>query len=210
MPYYAVHYGRETGIFNTWDECNTSVNKFSNAIYKKFNSKIDAELFVKYGTLNQKPIIKTSSYIHVYTDGCCINNGNKNAKAGIGIYFDINDYRNVSKRIIGSKQTNNIAELTAIIEVFSILESEINNKQNIIIHTDSDYSIKCFSTYGKKCESNNWTNNIPNVELVKTGYYLFENNPNIQLIHIKAHTNNSDIHSIGNMYADKLANESCK
>ena len=30
---------------------------------------------------------------------------------------------------------------------------------------------------------------------------------NVHFQHIKDHTNNDDIHSIGNMYADKLANK---
>jgi ribonuclease HI len=61
---------------------------------------------------------------HVYTDGACSRNGKDGAVAGIGIFFGINDPRNVSKKIKG-KQTNNIAELTAIIEVYSIIENDI-------------------------------------------------------------------------------------
>ena len=60
--------------------------------------------------------------LKVYTDGACSNNGKLNAKAGFGVYFGKNDSRNISKRVIG-KQTNNVAELLAIIEVFSISSS---------------------------------------------------------------------------------------
>jgi hypothetical protein len=48
---------------------------------------------------------------------------------------------------------------------------------------------------------------IPNKELVKMVYEIYKENPNIQFIHVKAHTNNNDIHSIGNENADKLANQ---
>jgi hypothetical protein len=61
---------------------------------------------------------------YVYTDGACIHNGKKYAKAGIGIFFGLGDKRNVSERISG-KQTNNAAELEAILRVFKILEKEI-------------------------------------------------------------------------------------
>lgn len=61
-----------------------------------------------------------------YTDGACSNNGRKNALAGIGIFFGINDTRNISKNIKG-KQTNNTAELSAIIETYSIIENDILN-----------------------------------------------------------------------------------
>ena len=62
--------------------------------------------------------------IKVFTDGACSNNGKPNAKAGLGVYFGNKDPRNTSKRVVG-KQTNNIAELSAIIEVFTILKEEI-------------------------------------------------------------------------------------
>ena len=61
--------------------------------------------------------------ICIYTDGSCINNGKKNAKAGIGVYFGKDDKRNISKRIKG-KQTNNIAELKAILKAIKILKKK--------------------------------------------------------------------------------------
>ena len=61
--------------------------------------------------------------LRVFTDGACSNNGRKNAKAGIGVYFGENDERNISKRITG-KQTNNTAELSAVIVVFNVLKEE--------------------------------------------------------------------------------------
>jgi hypothetical protein len=66
----------------------------------------------------------------------------------------------------------------------------------------------CVSTYGLKCYNNNWIKDILNKELVKTAFELYNNKSNIKFIHIKAHTNNIDIHSIGNYNADKLAEES--
>ena len=87
------------------------------------------------------------SNIIVFTDGACSNNGKPSAKAGIGVYFDKDDVRNVSKRIIG-KQSNNTAELSAVIEVFKILKKEIDSKEQIIIYSDSEYTIKCCGTYG--------------------------------------------------------------
>lgn len=59
----------------------------------------------------------------------------------------------------------------------------------------------------KKCELNNWIKNIPNKELVKNIYNTYKNVKNVKFKHIKAHTNNIDIHSIGNNEADKLAQQ---
>ena len=143
--------------------------------------------------------------INVYTDGACSKNGYIGAVAGIGIYFGINDSRNVSEKIRG-KQTNNVAELTAIIRVAEILKSEVKHNLKINIFTDSQYSIRACTTYGEALEKKNWKKkkSIPNIELVRQAYYLFKNT-SVNFQYVKAHTNSSDIHSIGNHYADLLA-----
>jgi ribonuclease HI len=146
---------------------------------------------------------------YVYTDGACIHNGKKYAKAGIGIFFGPGDKRNVSERITG-KQTNNAAELEAILRVFQILDKEIKKGEEYVIMTDSEYAIKCMKSYGYKLALKHWKSDkpIPNLEKVKEGFLLFQNYPNVTLQHIRAHTGKKDIHSIGNEMADKLATAS--
>lgn len=46
MFYYAVSKGRKMGVFNSWTECKAQVDGFSGAIYKKFNTRKEAEAFV--------------------------------------------------------------------------------------------------------------------------------------------------------------------
>ena len=145
--------------------------------------------------------------LRVFTDGACSNNGRKNAKAGIGVYFGENDERNISKRITG-KQTNNTAELSAVIVVFNVLKEDIKQDENILIYTDSEYVIKCCGSYGKKCEKSNWKRKkgeIPNVKLVKEIYELFKKHKNVSIHYIAAHTGLTDELSKGNEEADKLA-----
>jgi ribonuclease HI len=209
MPYYAVANGRNIGIFLNWNDCNDSVKGYKNALYKKFDTNEEARNFIQ-----SNKIPKTETCIlmadfepeyYVYTDGACSNNGKANACAGIGIFFGVNDNRNISKKIEGN-QTNNAAELTAIIETYYIIENDIVNETKIAIVSDSEYSIKCVSSYGEKCWKKDWNVDIPNKDLVKTAYELYKDKQNIRFIHIKAHTNNTDIHSFGNYNADKLAN----
>mgnify|MGYP000272964726 FL=1 len=171
----------------------------------QFKTKESAEYYLEHGKVMKK--INDNDEILVFTDGSCSNNGFSNAKAGIGIYFLEDDPRNVSKRIDG-KQTNNTAELSAIIEVFKICSKDIEDGKKIIIHSDSTYSIQCCGEYGEKCSKKGWKNKkgyIPNHELVKTAYELFNNNKNVEIKHIKAHTGMSDKLSIGNEGADRLA-----
>ena len=230
MTFYAVANGRTIGIFLNWNDCNNSVKKYKNALYKKFNTKEEADNFIKVNEKNIDDInnnIENHNIIvnskddnivfnpdyYVYTDGACSNNGKDNALAGIGIFFGINDNRNISKKIEG-KQTNNTAELSAIIETYHIIENDILNGKKIAIVSDSEYAIKCVSSYGEKCYKKCWNVDIPNKDLVKIAYEMYKDKLNIQFIHIKAHTNNTDIHSFGNDNADKLANiaiglESC-
>ena len=59
--------------------------------------------------------------INVYTDGACVDNGKPYARAGYGVYFGKNDSRNVSESYKGL-QTNNVAELLAIIKAMTILK----------------------------------------------------------------------------------------
>jgi ribonuclease HI len=141
---------------------------------------------------------------YVYTDGSCSNNGQQNPVAGIGIFFGTDDDRNVSRRIDG-KQTNNTAELSAIIQTYPIIENDTIHKKVMIV-TDSEYAIKCITSYGEKCSNQRWEKDIPNKNLVMTIYETYKNKPNIQFMHVRAHTNNTDVHSIGNFNADKLAN----
>ena len=134
----------------------------------EFETKEEAEYYLEYGILMQK-----NDEIIVFTDGACSKNGAKDAKAGIGVYFGLNDTRNVSKRIQG-KQSNNTAEMLAIIEVFKILENEIKQGKNVIIYSDSKYAINTFTEWAPEWEKNNWTKKskgeIKNIDIVKQGY----------------------------------------
>lgn len=150
----------------------------------------------------------------VYTDGACKNNGKKNACAGIGVYFGEEDKRNLSKKVIG-KQTNNVAELSAVIEAYHLIKTDLNIGKKIAIVTDSEYVLKCVGPYGEKCYNNNWKSTIkagknkkqiPNVELLREAYLMYKDS-GVKFIHINAHTGHQDIHSLGNEGADRLAVE---
>ena len=146
----------------------------------------------------------------VYTDGACEGNGSINSIAGYGIYFGVNDQRNVSQRLEG-RQTNNTAELIALIKLYDIIKIDLEKGMKIGIVSDSKYAIGCCSHYGEKCAKHNWgqkkKNEIPNIELLKKSYSIYKNQQNIKWIHVKAHTDKKDPHSLGNNEADRLANQ---
>ena len=141
----------------------------------------------------------------VYTDGACSNNGQKGAKAGLGVYFGEGDMRNYCEKIKG-KQTNNIAEVKAILKAAEILKREILAGYPVEVYSDSRYAMRCCSEYGEKMERAGWDKPIPNLELVKEAYHTFKNHPNVTFHYVAAHTGKDDEHSKGNDGADKLAN----
>lgn len=205
MPYYSVANGHSVGVFETWSECKKNIDGFSKPRFKKFDTKEEAEQFIK--EYNEKKICTElieldKDTIYIFTDGACSNNGQKDAKAGIGIYFGDKDKRNVSEKVEG-KQTNNTAELTAIKRTLEITKNET---KKICICTDSEYSIKCCTSYGKKLEEGTIKKEIPNKELVKDTYELAKRE-NISFKYVEAHTEREDFFSIGNKKADMLANK---
>lgn len=47
---YAVKRGRQTGLFNTWDDCKAQVHGYSDAAFKSFESVEEAEAYLQDGT----------------------------------------------------------------------------------------------------------------------------------------------------------------
>ncbi len=145
--------------------------------------------------------------INIYTDGACINNGKKTAKAGIGIY--ISDDFTVSEKLKGLP-TNQRAELYAILKALLIID--ILNYKNINIYTDSMYSINCITKWVKGWKKNGWKDSkkkdVKNKDLIDNIDKIYSKYNHIHFNHVEAHTNKTDIHSIGNDKADKLARNS--
>ena len=152
---------------------------------------------------------KKETKINIYTDGACSGNGSKSAKAGIGVY--ISNTHTLSERLKGL-QTNQRAELYAILRALQIIK--LDDYTSINIYTDSMYSINCLTKWINGWLKNGWLDkkkhNVKNKDLIKPIYDILSKNQHIYLIHVEAHTNNTDIHSIGNDKADKLARQSLK
>ena len=192
--YYSVFKGFNKGIYKSWKECEKEVKGYKGAIYKKFKLESDAILFLNNGVKKEERNI-----IKVYTDGSCINNGKKGSKAGIGIFFGNEDKRNVSRKLNLDRVTNNVAELSALIEALDILKNE---SRDVIIYTDSKYCILCCTSYGDKQRLKDWSDNIPNKDLVMEVYNKYREKDNIRLEYVMGHSNIYE-----NEMADKLARE---
>ncbi|CAG8818971.1 19360_t:CDS:2, partial [Racocetra persica] len=191
--YYAVRKGRKPGIYLTWDECKAQVNKFRNAMYKKFPTRIEAQKFIEG---------KREVSVILNDNGSSFNNGTTKAQAGIGVFWKDNDPNNLSERLLGSEQTNNRAEIYTVIRA---LEACKNKTKPLEIMTDSKYVINIIEDWVEKWEKNGYMSykNTPvkNQDLIKRLKKLIDNRiGTVQLVHVRGHWGN-----YGNEQADKLA-----
>ncbi|CAK7271476.1 hypothetical protein SEPCBS119000_004627 [Sporothrix epigloea] len=90
--------------------------------------------------------------LDIYTDGSSLGNGRRGASAGIGVFFGVGDKRNISERLKGPLQTNQRAELTAILRALQ----SVPVTQPVCIFSDSMYSINCISDWYKSWIKNGW------------------------------------------------------
>jgi ribonuclease HI len=223
--YYAIHKGKNPGVYNTWEEAKEQIYKFKGAKYKKFSSYEEAKMYVKTGTseaLVRRPTVvqkkatqekkskesvknEASSHIRiVYTDGATSNNQEANkAKGGCGVYFGYDTDKNLSIPF-NDRPTNNRCELYAII---LSLETSLdflyrNEKNKLLIYTDSKYSILMTEKIRDKPVQMSYAN----YNMLMLLYFMLKPiRAQVEFRHVKAHTNKEDIHSMGNRKADELA-----
>jgi ribonuclease HI len=115
--------------------------------------------------------------LYIFSDGNCKGNGKKNARGGYSVYFgDILPFSQFNFTSLGGVTlipTNNIMELSGIRYIFKILSEnpEIFKDINVVIVTDSMYSIKCIDTWSKSWAKNGWKNSkrqeVKNKELIQ-------------------------------------------
>lgn len=140
----------------------------------------------------------------IYTDGSRIPGQDGRGYGGIGIWFGENDPRNTSISITSPNPTNQSAELMAIKYALTFCK-EVDD---ILIMTDSTYSINCFTVWYKIWMNNGWKNSkhedVVNSDLIKEVLGIISYRDSMKyktsFQHVKAHKD-----SIGNIGADKLA-----
>ncbi|KAK5126159.1 hypothetical protein LTR08_005022 [Meristemomyces frigidus] len=107
-----------------------------------------------------------SAPIRIYTDGSTLANGQAHAIAGVGVYFGPRHKDNLSEHLPGTKQTNQRAELTAILRALEVAPRD----RKIILASDSNYAINCAMVWCFNWRNNGWLNSarkpVENKDLV--------------------------------------------
>ena len=122
----------------------------------------------------------------IYTDGACSGN------PGPGGWGTILMYKNVKKEISGYMEntTNNIMEITAVIEGLKLLKYECE----VEIYSDSAYVVNAFNNHWiEGWRKKNWINSsqepVKNKELWQELYNLTKQH-NVKFIKVKGHSDN--------------------
>ena len=124
--------------------------------------------------------------VTIYTDGACSGNP---GPGGWGAILMYNDYK---KEISGGNNstTNNIMEITAVIEALKILK----NPCNVTVYSDSAYVVNCFNqgwiyNWIKKGWKTAGNEPVKNKELWQELYNLTKIH-NVKFVKVKGHSDN--------------------
>jgi len=115
------------------------------------------------------------SLLYIFSDGNCKGNGKKNARGGYSVYFgETLSFSQFNTTIIDTNQpTNNKLELSGILYIFKVLAENpsLFKDINVVIVSDSLYSIKCIDVWSKCWAKNGWKNSkkqdVKNKELIQ-------------------------------------------
>lgn len=232
--YYIVIKGKKLGIYTNWPLAKEQIDHYPEAIYKSFESKLEASDYLTIWQQNQIRCLNKINY-YVYTDGSYAKD-NGIYKTGYAyivvkdneiLYTENGQVRDTAD----SKGTNNVGELTAILKALTYIDrmndcvdkciddcmnkrvnEHVKEPNNILIRTDSQYSLTYTMTLTAellRMQRDAWENknkDVKNFDILKNIIYLY----------VKLLQNNVNIaieHIYGhkghkyNEMVDRLANE---
>ena len=181
--YYVVFKGKKPGIYRTWDECQSNIDKYSNAIYKSYNNYplalaafksweknkkyIDNKIIIDYNLLSNGPITDS-----IVVDAACSGNPGPVEYRGIYLMNNSEIFR------VGPIEygTNNIGEFLAIVHALALIKSTNNYREDIPIYSDSKNAITWIKEKRVKTKLVKTKRNIYLFELIDRATYWLNNN----------------------------------
>jgi len=140
----------------------------------------------------------------IYCDGACLGNPGE-AGSGLAIF-----YSNKKRPILVygkyiKNGTNNIAELNALLRALQIAYKNLDSYKNIIIKTDSKYSIDSITKWAYGWEKSGWKRKkdreVKNLELIQRIFRLYNHlKDRVSIEYVRGHSGIE-----GNELADKMA-----
>jgi len=127
--------------------------------------------------------------INIYVYGISINDGQDKYYGSIGLYYGEDDFRNEGKKISLDIKDNNLINFknrvvlkSTLVGLSKVIDQIVKTGECVIIHTDSDYIIKCFT---QDTLSKYNTKQIQNYDYIKKGYEIISKYPQIKFHYVK-------------------------
>ena len=102
----------------------------------------------------QLQFTEVGGLVQVYTDGACPNNGQAGARGGVGVWWGAGHGLNLSRRVAGPRQTNNVAEIQAI--SLAITQAVQANISRLQVNTDSRFVIDSVTKWMPGWKKKGW------------------------------------------------------
>ncbi|HUR30073.1 MAG TPA: ribonuclease H family protein [Saprospiraceae bacterium] len=139
QKYYVVWHGHNPGIYTSWEKCLPQVKNFPNAIYKSFNSRIEAEEAFGSGSEIKKINFKKNKTSTSSGDNSKVVVPSISVDAACSGNPGLMEYRGVltsDKTEIFhfgpvKNGTNNIGEFLAIVHALALLQKQKDQKTPI-------------------------------------------------------------------------------
>ena len=148
--------------------------------------------------------------MRVFTDGACSHNGKPGAKAGFAVWFPEHKELSMKERLPDAEsQTNQRAELRAIHRAIQICDQKGFHDEDILIYTDSDYSINCLTKWISGWVARGWKTaegkDVLHQDLIRETSGLLSKFKSHRFHHVRAHTGHTDDISKNNDIVDRMA-----
>jgi ribonuclease HI len=148
--------------------------------------------------------------MRVFTDGACSSNGRPGAKAGYAVWFPEHNAISTSHRVPADQpQTNQRAEMSAIHRATLVLEENGFHDEDVVIYTDSDYSINCLTKWITGWVARGWKTSVGgdvlHRDLIEDTSKRLAKFKSYRFVHVRSHTGAEDDLSRNNDIVDRMA-----
>jgi viroplasmin and RNaseH domain-containing protein len=201
MPnFYAVKEGQIPGVYTSWKECQTQINGFSGAKYKKFTSYDDAAVFAgikddNNSTANKSKDEESEDTLYAYVDGSFNDNDNI---AGYGlvlvknnevVFKDLGAFRSMEM----NESKNVFGELRGALKAVELALANDFKKITIVY----DYiGIECWAT-------DKWKANKALTQDYKQFMQKYMKKIHISFKKVKAHSGQDKFNDMADLLAKK-------